>query len=122
MLGVVLGGALAAIFGAVVIWLVAKLGLGIKVAGFGSAFLAAIVIAVVGGLLTALLGALGITIGTGLVGAIIHFVVAAIVLMVADRLLPGMSVKGFGGALVAALAMAVIAGVLAWVLAALLHL
>ncbi|CAL8973799.1 hypothetical protein PROP_01256 [Propionicimonas sp. T2.31MG-18] len=122
MLGVVVGVTLAALFGALVIWLVAKMGLGIKVAGFGSAFLAALTVAVVGGLVTALLGVLGVTIGSGLVGAIVHFVVAAIVLLIAGRLLPGFEVKGFGGAMVGAISMAVVAGLLRWVLAAFLHL
>lgn len=122
MLGALVGIALAALFGAVVIWLVAKLGLGIKVAGFGSAFLAALTIAVVGGVVTALLGAIGVTIGTGVIGAVVHFVVAAIVLMIAGRILPGFEVKGFAGAIVGSIAMAVVAGLLGWVVTSLLHL
>lgn len=122
MLGVVVGAVLAALFGAVVIWIVAKLGLGIKVAGFGSAFLAALTIAVVGGVVTALLSVLGVTIGTGLVGAVVHFVVAALVLMIADRVLPGFEVKGFAGAMVGAIAIAAVAGLLGWLASSLLHL
>ena len=42
-------------------------------------------------------------------GAIIHLIVAAVVLMIGGRIVPGLRVKGFGGALVGALALAVVA-------------
>ena len=115
ILGLILGIVIAALFSAVVIWIVGKLGLGLTVSGFGAAFIAGIVIAVVGGLVTWLLGAFGITIGGGLLGAIIHLIIAALVLMFAGNMVKGLKVNGFGGALVAAIAIAVVAWLAAWV-------
>ena len=105
----------AHLFSGLVIWIVSKLGLGLDVDGFGSAFVAAIVIAVIGAIFTWLLGLLGITIGGGLLGAIIHLIIAAIVLMVADKFLKGLKVAGFTGALIAALAIAVVTWLVSWV-------
>jgi putative membrane protein len=99
-----------------VIWIVGKLGLGLEVSGFGAAFIAAIIIAVVGGLINWLLGALHITIGGGCLGGIINLIVAAIVLLISGRIVPGLKVKGFLGAMVAAIAI----GVVAWLLSLLL--
>jgi putative membrane protein len=115
IIGVIVGILIAALFSAVVIWIVGKLGLGLSVSGFGPAFIAGIVIAVVGGLVTWLLGALGITIGGGLLGAIIHLIIAALVLMFAGNMVKGLVVKGFSGALIAAIAIAVVAWLVAWV-------
>jgi len=61
-----------------------------------------------------LLGLLGITIAGGLLGAIIHLIIAAVVLMISDRFISGLKVHGFGGALVAALAIAVVAWLITW--------
>jgi putative membrane protein len=87
-----------------VIWIVGKLGLGLEVDGFGSAFIAAIVIAFVAGAITLLLGLAGIEFGEGLVGGIVHLLVSAIVLLISARLLRGLRVAGFTGALVASIA------------------
>jgi putative membrane protein len=57
---------------------------------------------------------LGITIGGGFVGAIVHLVIAAIVLMLAGRFVKGLVVKGFTGALVAALAIAAVGWLIGW--------
>ena len=108
ILGLVLGIVIAAAIGGLVIYVVGKLGLGLEVSGFGAAFIAAIIIAVVAGVITWLLGALGITIGGGILGAIVNLVIAAVVLMISGSIVPGMSVKGFAGALIAAIAMGVV--------------
>ena len=81
--------------------------------------LAAIIIAIVGWVVTAVLSALGISAGSGLVGAIVHLVIAAIVLMLSDRILPDLQVGGFGGAIVGAIAMGVVAWLITLVLNAL---
>ena len=75
-----------------------------------------IVIAIVSGLIAWLLSIFGITIGGGLLGAIIHLVIAAIVLMVADNFVKGLKVHGFTGALIAAVAIAVVAWLINWVI------
>ncbi|MCZ7673333.1 MAG: phage holin family protein [Chloroflexi bacterium] len=53
------------VLAAVVIMIVSKLGLGLEVAGFGAAFIAAAVIAIVSALVFWLLGVLDITFGGG---------------------------------------------------------
>jgi putative membrane protein len=116
IVAVIVGILIAALISGFVIWIVGKLGLGLTVSGFGAAFIAAIIIAVVSGLVTWLLGALHITIGGGFLGAIVHLVIAAIVLLISGRIVPGLQVKGFLGALVAAIAI----GVVAWLLSLLL--
>jgi putative membrane protein len=116
IVAVIVGILIAALISGFVIWIVGKLGLGLEVSGFGAAFIAAIIIAVVGGLINWLLGALHITIGGGCLGGIINLIVAAIVLLISGRIVPGLKVKGFLGAMVAAIAI----GVVAWLLSLLL--
>jgi putative membrane protein len=112
LVGIVIG----ALISGIVIWIVGKLGLGLEVSGFGAAFIAAIIIAVVSGLVNWLLGALHITIGGGFLGALVHLVIAAIVLLISGRIVPGLKVKGFFGAIIAAIAI----GVVYWLAALLL--
>lgn len=101
---------------ALVIWIVGRLNLGMTVDGFVPAIVAAVVIAIVSAVLTWLLNQLGIG-GGGLVGALISLVVAAVVLLLSDKFVPGMRVNGFVGAIVAAIAI----GVVAWLLTLLLN-
>jgi len=108
----------ALIVSAVVIYIVGRLNLGLTVSGFGAAIIAALVIAIVGTIVFWLLGLLGLTIGGGLLGAIIYLIVAAIILMISDRFVPGMKVNGFTGALIAAIAI----GVVSWIVVSLLGL
>ena len=102
----------AAVF-AVVLMVVDKLNLGLSVGGFGNAFIAAVGIAVVAVLGLWILALLNITIQvTGLLGFIIAVIAAAVVLMIAARLLNGFTVNGFGGAVIAAIAI----GVCYWII------
>jgi putative membrane protein len=71
---------------------------------------------VVGAAINWLLGLLGITLGGGLLGAIVYLVVAAVVLMISDKFVPGMKVNGFGGAIIAAIAIGVVSWLVAWLL------
>lgn len=116
MLGTLLGILLALVAAAVVIVIVSKLNLGLTVDGFGPAIIAAAVIAIVGGLIYWLLGVLGITIGGGWLGAIINLLIAAVVLLTAGRMLKGLKVNGFVGALVAAIAIGVVTWLINWFL------
>jgi putative membrane protein len=116
IVAVIIGILIAALISGFVIWIVGKLGLGLTVSGFGAAFIAAIIIAVVSGLVTWLLGVLHITIAGGFLGAIIHLVIAAIVLLISGRIVPGLQVKGFLGAMVAAIAI----GAVSWLIGLLL--
>jgi putative membrane protein len=96
--------AIIGIISGFIIWIVGKLRLGLEVDGFGVAFLAGIVIAVAAGIITLVLGLAGIEFGEGLVGGIVHLIMSALILLVSSRLLPGLKVKGFAGALVASIA------------------
>jgi putative membrane protein len=49
-------------------------------------------------------------------GAIVGLVVAAVVLLLADKFIPGMQVKGFGGAIIAAIAIGVVNWLIVWVM------
>lgn len=109
----------AIVVAAVVLMVISRLNLGLTVTGFGSAVIAAVVIAVVGAIVNWLLGALGITVGGGLLGALVYLVVAAIVLMISDRFVAGMKVSGFSGAFIAAIAIAVVYWLLALLLGSL---
>ena len=75
----------------------------LQVKRFGSALLAALVIAIVGGLVVWRLGLFGITMTGGFFAAIVNLVVAALVLMISDKFLSGMEMHGFFGAIIAAL-------------------
>jgi len=118
--GLLIGIVIGALISGFVIWIVSKLGLGLEVDGFGSAFIAAIIIAIVGGLINWLLGVLGISIEGYWLAAIIQLIIAAVVLMISDRLLKGMRVAGFVGALVAAIAIGVVYFLIGWLVSLLL--
>jgi putative membrane protein len=113
ILGVLVSIVFGVIISALVIWIVSKLNLGLSVAGFGPAIIAAIVIAVVGGTLNWLIGLLaGNFAFSGLIGAIVWVIETAIVLLISGRILPGLKVKGFTGALIAAIAI----GAFSWLI------
>ena len=114
--GAILNAIVIVIVAAVVLMIVSRFKLGLTVDGFGGAIVAAIVIAVVGAVIVWLLGLLNITIGGGLLGLIVFLIVAAVVLMISDRFVPGMKVNGFGGAIIAAIAIAVVGWLVMWLL------
>lgn len=117
MLSTLLSIVISVILYAVVIYIVSRLGMGLTVANFTSALIAGAVIAIVAWLVWWLLGAIGIGGGSGLIAAIVNLVVAAVILLIADRFVPGMKVNGFVGALIAAVAIAVVA----WLIGLLLN-
>ena len=104
--GTILGVVIGILLYALAIWVVGKLGLGLKVSGFVPAIVAAIVISVVSALIVWLAGALGLSLG-GFLGAVVHLIIAALVLIFAEKVVKGLKVKGFVGALIAAVAIAV---------------
>ena len=106
---------------AVVIYVVAKLNLGLSVRGFGTAFIAAIVISVVAAFINWLLGVLGIKISMNgsLLNIIIYLIVTAIILLISDRLLTGFAVNGFVGAVIATIAIAIVSWLVSLLLGAL---
>lgn len=118
IIGVLIGIALAGLVSSVIIWIVGRLGLGLVVSGFAPALLAAFVIAILSGAITWLLTTLGLTIDGGIMGGIIHLLIAALVLFLSSRIVPGVMVQGGVGALIAALAI----GAIGWLINALLSL
>src|SRR5512139_2860853 len=114
IVGLIIGVLIGALFSGLIIWIVGKLGWGLEVSGFGPAYVAAIVIALLNALIAWLLNALGISLGTGILGFIVNLVVAALVLMVAGNWVKGLVVKGFTGALIAAIAIAVVGWLVVW--------
>ena len=116
MFSTLLSAAVYLVVSAVVILIVGKMNLGLTVKSFGSAILAAIVIALVAGVVVWGLGFFGITLTGGWLAAIINLIVAALVLMVADKFLSGMEVHGFMGAIIAALAIGVVGWAVTWAL------
>jgi putative membrane protein len=115
-MGYIISFLVALIVAALVIFIVGRLNLGLTVSGFGAAIVAALVIAIVGTIVMWLLSLLGLTFGGGLLGAIIYIIVAAIILMISDRFVPGMAVNGFTGAIVAAIAIGVVGWIVTWLL------
>lgn len=101
------------VLAAAVIYIVSRLGLGLTVTSFVSALIAAAIIAVIAWLIGLVLPDTW-TQGGGLIPALLSLVVSAVVLLIADRFLPGMKVNGFVGALVAAIAIAVLSFIVAW--------
>ena len=116
MLSTLLSIVIGLVLYAVVIYIVSRLGMGLTVANFTSALIAGAVIAIVSWLVWWLLGVIGIGNGSGLIAAIVNLVVAAVILLIADRFVPGMKVNGFIGALIAAVAIAVVAWLIGWLL------
>ncbi len=99
-----------------VIYIVGRMNLGLSVRSFTSAIIAAVVIAIVSWVIYWVLGLLGITVGGGILGAIIVLIIAAVILMISDRFVPGMEVHGFTGAIIAAIAIAVVSWIITWLL------
>lgn len=109
--GMILGVVVGILLYALAIWIVSKIGLGLKVSGFVPALIAAVVIAVGSALILWVLGLIGLSLG-GFIGAVIHLIIAALVLMFAGNVVKGLKVKGFVPALIAAVAI----GVVSWLI------
>jgi uncharacterized membrane protein YvlD (DUF360 family) len=104
LVGIVIAG----ILGGVAIKIVSTLNLGLWVRGFAAAFIAGIVIAIVGAIIRSALAAIGVPNPGGIIGFVERLIVSAVLLMIADKLLSGLTVHGIRGAVVAALAISVI--------------
>ena len=110
--GILIGVLVGALFTGFFIWVIARISSLIEVSGFGPAYLAAIVIAILNGLVKWLLGStLG---GTG--SALVNWIISAIILLIAGRMVKGMKVNGFGSALLAAAVIALFDWLVTWAL------
>lgn len=117
IIGLAIGVMLTAVSSGILIWVVGLLGLGLEVEGLGAALVAGIAIALVGEAVTWALMALGFKISNELLRAAINVLLGAVVLLICDRFLAGLTVNGFAGALVASTAI----GVIAWLLSLILR-
>lgn len=111
IIGLTIGILISAVASGVIIWLVSKLNIGLSVDGFGWAMLAGLFIGVITNLLNLLVPGMN-----GILTAVIHLVISAGVILLAGKLFSGVKVDGFKGALVTAVAIAVVGFVLALVL------
>ena len=108
LIGVLVG----ALFTGFFIWLIARISSLIEVSGFGPAYIAAIVIAILNGLVKWLLGST-----LGMPGStLINWIISAIILLLAGRMVKGMKVNGFGSALLAAAVIALFDWLVTWIL------
>jgi len=112
------GIAIAGVLGGVVIKIVSSLNLGLWVRGFLTAFVAAVVIVIVGTGVRLVLAAIGVPNPGGIVGFVERLIVSVVLLLIADKVLTGLTVHGFKGAVVAALGIAAISWVSALFLTA----
>lgn len=117
LIGTIVALVIGIVLNALVIWIVSKLNLGLRVSGFGGAILAAVVISLVNFVLALLLTAAGISVGGGILGPLVTLLVAAVVLLISDKILPSLKVSGFWGAILAAIAM----GIVNWLIHLLLN-
>ena len=113
--GFIIGTLIAAVLSGVIIWLVGKLNVGLSVNSFGWAMLAGLFIGAITNFLNQLLPGMN-----EILTVAIHLVIAAAVILMAGKLFSGVTVDGFKGALIAAVAIALVGFVLAFVLVALL--
>ena len=103
IIGAIIGILLAALISGIIIWIIGKLNLGLQVDNFGWAMLAGVLI----GFFTNLIMKLVPT-ADGIIHLLVNLVVSAIVIFASGALLKGVTVKGYSGALIAAVSISVI--------------
>ena len=101
---------------AIVLMVVDRMNLGISVGGFLNAMIAAAAIAVTSAIVLWLLGLLGISIGGGFLGLMVGILVAALILWLAAKFIPGYSTDGYTGAIIGAIAIGVLYWLINWLL------
>ena len=117
VMGAIIGIVIAAVLNAIVIWIVGKLKLGIEIENFGTAFVAAMLIAIIWVGLDHF-KIMDATAGGGWLVHVVRLVVSALVLMLVGSMLKGMVTKDFVGAVVAAIAMVAVYWLISYLLAA----
>ena len=112
IVGLIIGTLIGAVISGFIIWLVSKLNIGLSVDNFGWAMLAGLFIGVISNLLNHLLPGMNAALT-----AAIQLVISAVVILLAGKVFSGVKVDGFKGALVGAVAIAVVGFALALVFA-----
>lgn len=110
----IIGTLLGALVSGFIIWVVGKLRLGLEVSGFGPAYLAAIVVGLLNAFANWFWSVIGYSPEGGWAGAVTHLVLTAGFFMAAGSWIKGLRVKGFLGALVAAVAVALVGWLIFW--------
>ena len=103
LVGIIIGISISAVVSGLIIWVVSKLNLGLQVENFWWAMLAGLLI----GLFTNLVMRF-VPIGNDLIHLVVNLVISAGVIFACGALLKGMTVKGFGGAILAAVAISIV--------------
>jgi len=103
LIGAVIGIVIGAVISGALIWLVGKLNVGLTVKNFGWAMLAGVLISILSGIIKSVVPEFG-SVG----GFVIDLVISALVILASGKILKGLTVDGFKGALFAAMAIAVI--------------
>lgn len=107
IIGIIVGVVLSAVIAGVIIWTVSKLNLGLHVESFGWAMAAGALIGVATNVIMKVIPA-----SNDIFHLVTNLVVSALVIYASGALLKGMTVKGYGGALLAAVGIAVVSYVL----------
>jgi putative membrane protein len=115
IVGLIIGILIAAVISGVIIWLVSKLDIGLSVDSFGWAMLAGLFIGALTNLFNQMLPGMN-----EIITMVVHLLISAGVILLAGKLFSGVSVKGFKGALIAAVVIAVVGFGLALLLAVIL--
>jgi len=100
---------------ALAVFLVAYLLKGVEVKGFGSAILTALLLSVINALIRPILLILTIPITIITLGLFI-LVLDALLLMLVDKILPGLKIRNFGWALVFSLVLSLTNSLLSWII------
>lgn len=103
LVGVIMGILIGAVIAGAVIWLIGKLKLGLEVKNFGWAMLAGVLIGIVTNLINS-----NLPDSSSVGNFVVNLLVSAVVILTWGKILKGLTVNGFMGALLAALAIAAI--------------
>lgn len=107
----VIGSLIGAIIAGLIIWIIDKLNLGLEVDNFSWAIIAGVLIGVFTNLVLQFMTDFG-----GIGGFFVHLIISAGVIYACGYFLKGLRVKGYMGAIVAALAIAVVNMLFTWLL------
>jgi putative membrane protein len=110
------GGLVAMLLNALLIWVVGKIGVGMEVDGFGPAFITALLMFVFSVITNLIWGLLNFAPEAGWSGFVTRLVSSAGALLVAGGIVKGLRVKGFVGALLAVLGMTGVGWLANWLI------
>lgn len=112
IIGLIIGILIGAVISGAIIWLVSKLNIGLSVDSFGWAMAAGLFIGALTNVFNHMLPGMN-----EFITLVVHLVISAGVILLAGKAFSGVNVKGFKGALIAAVAIAVVGFILTLLLA-----